>query len=291
MSDIDTPGLRDLLLAGPARLTHFAPNSGNAGDSLIAEASYQFLDGIGLAYQTVDLAAKLEKPGRLIVGGGGNLVKPYRNARRFIEAHLDRYDELIILPHSIQAHEDLLARLDARATIICRERRSFDFCTRHAPAARVLLGHDMALLWQRDANKARARRALSASAGAMRFHIRNLKLLVRGLTLHGQIRNGALNAFRLDVESKGGAVPPHNLDLSTLFATDSMAWPYAARAVDALADFIDRAQIIRTDRLHIAILAALLGKTVEMHDNNYGKNSAVYAHSLAERFPNIQFMV
>src|SRR5690606_2028524 len=136
---------------------------------------------------------------------------------------------------------------DARVTIICREQRSFDFCTHHAPAARVLLGHDMALLWQRDATRVRARKALPAGFSTMGFHTRNLKLLIRSIMLRGQIREGTLNVFRLDIESNGAAPPPHNLDLSRLFATDSMAWPYAARAVNALADFIDKARIVRTD--------------------------------------------
>lgn len=289
MSQIDSEGLKDLLLRGGHRPTVYAPNSGNAGDTLIAEATYQLLDGISLHYRTVSLTTKLEAPHRIIVGGGGNLVDPYRNVRCFIEANLERCEELIILPHSIQAHEDLLARLDGRATIICREPRSFDFCKAHAPEAKIMLGHDMALLWQSSETRRRARRALLASVGDPRFHLRNLKLLARGFHLRSRIDNGTLLAFRQDIESTGRAPPVRNIDLSQAFATDSMAWPYAARAANALANFIDRAQLVRTDRLHIAILSSLLGKAVEIYDNNYGKNRSIYEWSLADRFPNLTF--
>jgi predicted O-methyltransferase YrrM len=44
---------------------------------------------------------------------------------------------------------------------------------------------------------------------------------------------------------------------------------------------------IQTDRLHVAIGAALCGVQCELHDNLYGKNRAVYQHSLAGRFPQV----
>ena len=58
----------------------------------------------------------------------------------------------------------------------------------------------------------------------------------------------------------------------------------AARDFLAIADRYDE---IRTNRLHVAIAGALLGKRVFMHDNSYGKNRAVWEHSLAGRFPDI----
>ena len=289
MQEIDAQGLKALLLAGDARETVFAPNSGNAGDSLIAEATYQFFDRIGLAYSPVTLNDRLSKPSRVIIGGGGNLVMPYHNVSSFIAVNLDRCEELIILPHSIRGHEDVLARLDERCTIICREQRSFDFTLAAAPRAKVLLGHDMALLWNREETRRRASRALTTHPFDGAFQLRNLKLWVRDLQHRGKVKDGTLNAFREDVESLGAPLPPDNVDLSHVFATDSMASHYSARAVDALVRFLDRAERVRTDRLHIAILSTLLGKTVEMHDNNYGKNRSVYDRSLAGRFSNVTF--
>lgn len=46
---------------------------------------------------------------------------------------------------------------------------------------------------------------------------------------------------------------------------------------------------IRTNRLHVGIVGALLGKRVVLHDNSYGKNRAVWEHSLAGRFPDVEW--
>jgi exopolysaccharide biosynthesis predicted pyruvyltransferase EpsI len=46
---------------------------------------------------------------------------------------------------------------------------------------------------------------------------------------------------------------------------------------------------VATDRLHVGIGAALLGKTCRLHDNSYGKNRAVYDHSIRNHFPAVVF--
>ena len=54
--------------------------------------------------------------------------------------------------------------------------------------------------------------------------------------------------------------------------------------------FVDRFDIIVTDRLHIAIAAAKLGKKVLALDNSYGKISSVYNYSLKNKFENIKLI-
>jgi exopolysaccharide biosynthesis predicted pyruvyltransferase EpsI len=287
---VDFHALRSLLLSGNPQNTVFVPNSGNAGDSLIAEAIYQFFEDINLAYTTITVRDKISGNNRVVIGGGGNLVSPYWDVRNFIEGNFDSFGEVIVLPHSIQGHEDLLRRLDQRFLLICRERVSYDFCCKHAPGAKILIGDDMALLWNRRETAARAKAEAFRHRGDARFHVRNVKHLVRGIQGRAKIKDGVLQAFRLDVESAGQVIPRNNIDLSQAFATDSMARSYTTCAVNALANTIGRAEIVRTDRLHIAIISAMLGKTVEMYDNNYGKNRSVYEHSLASRFPNIRFI-
>jgi hypothetical protein len=51
---------------------------------------------------------------------------------------------------------------------------------------------------------------------------------------------------------------------------------------------ISAANRIVTDRLHVAIACALLGKECELHDNSYSKNRDIYAHSLSD-FPSVTF--
>ena len=49
---------------------------------------------------------------------------------------------------------------------------------------------------------------------------------------------------------------------------------------------IDSFNAILTDRLHAGIASALMGKEVYLFDNNYGKVSGVYGHSLKD-LPNV----
>ena len=46
---------------------------------------------------------------------------------------------------------------------------------------------------------------------------------------------------------------------------------------------------VETDRLHCAILAAMLGRRTVLRANSYYKNAAVFDHSLS-RLQNISFM-
>ncbi|GJL83363.1 MAG: hypothetical protein DHS20C01_29970 [marine bacterium B5-7] len=88
--------------------------------------------------------------------------------------------------------------------------------------------------------------------------------------------------FRGDAE---GALwfktPPDNFDVST--TGDHLTHP--AQMIYA----IERYAHIRTDRLHVAIVGALLNKRVDFHAGNYFKNRAVYESSLRENFINVRF--
>lgn len=46
---------------------------------------------------------------------------------------------------------------------------------------------------------------------------------------------------------------------------------------------------IETNRLHIAVLGAILGIPVTMLDNSYGKNQDVYDASIKDYFSNVTF--
>jgi exopolysaccharide biosynthesis predicted pyruvyltransferase EpsI len=47
---------------------------------------------------------------------------------------------------------------------------------------------------------------------------------------------------------------------------------------------------IRTDRLHVAIAGAVLGKSVKFHPNNYFKCRAVFEYSMAHRFSTVEWV-
>lgn len=84
---------------------------------------------------------------------------------------------------------------------------------------------------------------------------------------------GILNAFREDNEAKGYPVPELNNDLSLSCSTlDEWLWA------------ISKHESISTDRAHIMIAGALLGKQVEYRSSNYHKLPAIADFALKD-FP------
>lgn len=80
---------------------------------------------------------------------------------------------------------------------------------------------------------------------------------------------GTLSAFRRDEEAAGGPIPEGNRDISVECATmDEWLWT------------ISRHDLIRTDRAHVIIAAAMLGKRVEFRPSNYHKVQAIVEYSL-----------
>ena len=99
----------------------------------------------------------------------------------------------------------------------------------------------------------------------------------------------SLNAFRTDVEALRTSLPANNVDLSSLFSIDTYPPRYSHLTSHAFLATLRRVNSVSTDRLHVCIAAALLGKEVSFHANKYFKNRAVYETSLAGHFPNVRW--
>jgi hypothetical protein len=85
--------------------------------------------------------------------------------------------------------------------------------------------------------------------------------------------DGRLVAYRTDAESARAGVPAGNNDISvTCFGLDHWLWTIA------------RHDMIVTDRAHVMVAAALLGKHIEYHGTNYHKVLAIAEYSLSS-FP------
>lgn len=135
-------------------------------------------------------------------------------------------------------------------------------------------------------NKTSCRRAVPRLRGMWRsFWRRDLASAVPGAP-----SGGALNAFRIDGESAGNPLPEGNIDLSEVFALGTIPRAMGEMAAQRFVNAIDLFDTIRTDRLHVGIASALLGKRVELHASNYFKIRAVYDFSMRERFPNVIWM-
>jgi exopolysaccharide biosynthesis predicted pyruvyltransferase EpsI len=83
---------------------------------------------------------------------------------------------------------------------------------------------------------------------------------------HGE---GCLEAFRIDEESVGSVIPKGNNDISrSCFSLDEWLWTIARHAD------------VKTDRAHVMIAAALLGKTVDYRTSSYHKVPAIADYAL-----------
>lgn len=267
------------------REVHWIPNSGNAGDALIAAGTVHLFQDHGIECQVVEDTDRFDGTGKIVCyGGGGNLVPQYQTARNILLRHHRAVKHLIVLPHTIAGHDDLLAEFGPNVTIICRESVSFAHCRRAAPRAEVLAADDLALSVQ-PARLPWSASSVPGSYARARYERAREKYIT--FLAAGRAKN-ELDVFRNDSERDPRATSPPGNDMSRLFQ------PQGHRLVDKMiaAHFFLQAiasfDAIRTDRLHVAIAGTLLGKQVTLYPNSYYKNRAVYAFSL-RKFSNVRF--
>jgi exopolysaccharide biosynthesis predicted pyruvyltransferase EpsI len=223
----------------------YVPNVGNAGDHLIAYATLQIFDELGLDYSigghTHKFVDKL-----LFYGGGGNFIGTYSNCRDFLTKNKDD-NEIVILPHTVKDEDLLMPRLGENITILCRERKSYEYVHRLRETGTTLLTHDMAF--------------------------------------HASVQNtprskGVLNAFRTDMESTDIILPPDNIDISIVLSK----WDWTKETINEVgANFLNTIgefETINTNRLHVAIAGMLCGCQVNFYRNSYWKNKEVYDFSM-----------
>ena len=268
----------------------FAPNPGNAGDSVIACAEYQLFDRLGIDYQVIaqDVSCAVTADAVVFYGGGGNLVEPYPNARDFIARHHRVVKRLVVLPHTVLAYPELLSAFGDNVDIICRERFSYDYVLRFVNAAHVHLMDDAAFLL--DVKGLSAKIAITDDAWFNR-PLRAAKRAVRVLlhSFRNRHQGKTLNSFRGDVEGTGRSGAEANFDVSQMLAADTMSPLDSVLTARSMVKFINRFSVVRTDRLHVCIVSLLLGKEVHFFDNSYGKNRAVYEQSMRGRFPSLKW--
>jgi len=86
--------------------------------------------------------------------------------------------------------------------------------------------------------------------------------------------SGTLNAFRTDREAAGTSPPPRGNDDISARCRSLDEWLWTIAGFEA----------VRTDRAHVMIAAAMLGKTVEYRSSSYHKVPAIAEYALGE-FP------
>ncbi len=267
----------------------FIPNPGNAGDSLINAASFQFLDDLGLSYQIISprkIRKALQKGDSLVetfslknktivLGGGGGFTENYPYSNELVKALASNVPHLILLPCTIEGYQETLSELSDSVTIFCREKVSFEYLKRTCNGAQIFLSHDMVFF-------ADFKRILSEKSALSSIRNR-IKVAMSHAEVAAYIkRNGRsrLNALRLDEERSDISVPVENMDMSALFSlgtkTKATNFYAAQQFLKHLAQFDE----VVTNRLHVCIASCLLAKQVTFFDNSYFKNRAVFEHSM-----------
>jgi len=221
---------------------------GNYGDSLIWHGTKALLSELNIGMEYVEIDSPKNND-VLIIDDGGNFVDYYSDVKNFLIKKPNLYKEIIILPHTIFGDSQIDVLNNLSGNVTVFCREKVSFAF-----LKKKFSKGKVYLWHDCA---------FYNAFAKKPDGR-----------------GHLNAFRRDGESVINAVPEANLDLSYN--------GYATKPLDELLTFLEQYKEINTDRLHIAICAALLGKTVNLFPNSYYKNKAVFDYSLS-RFPNVFF--
>lgn len=306
MAELTTLELGKLLKSFDEKI-YFYPNPGNAGDSLIACATYQFFDKNNINYEIV-LDAQFDASGKTIVyGGGGNFGGEQSRAGEFVKKYKDSAKHLVFLPHTIFGAEQLLASLGENCHLICREKVSYEFVAKNITNAQAYLHPDIVFqsdpslmlderpslsffpyLWKELSCRLTGNSSYDfglSIKGYLSYHVFKLKKLL-GIAPTGKV----LKAFRVDVERTSDEVPSNNVDLSAVLELSSCQPDLAKLSCYTFLQEINRFDEIHTNRLHIAIGAALLGKQVKLYANNYYKIRAIYEYSMLDKFENVIWM-
>lgn len=254
----------------------FYPNPGNAGDCLIASATWQIFDDIGLA--PVTLRPRDFKAGsKVILGGGGNLVPQYHDTERALKRCLELdVSRCILLPSTVRGHESLLKQLDSRFTMLCRDFESFSHVRQHVAGAKVFLAPDIVFGLEPHRLLARVKSLEHKYKLIFDKDWFNRRIKWRRALAYQKCRIAdPLWILRCDIESKGAEAANELADLNGHFITKRMGRASCDQVSSDIVRLLMDALAVNTDRLHIAIPTLLLNRPLKIRDNSYGKLSAV----------------
>lgn len=206
----------------------------------------------GLIVEQMEIEVRNDAPVVLVAGGGG-LHPAYECLAKAI-AKIPRDRTVVVLPSTVSAHWELLGSF-RRLTLLARDEMTHALARMNG--INSILCHDAAFSFD-----------------------------FSGWKDEGE---GTLHALRTDIESAGREHPEDNRDISVMAGG---WWPLhgslltARKFVTAISGY----RTIMTDRLHVAIVGAKLGKRVIFKPCSYFKNRAVFEMSL-ERFPDVTFVL
>ncbi|AFL75881.1 polysaccharide pyruvyl transferase family protein [Thiocystis violascens] len=283
----------------------YFPNPGNAGDSVIATATYQIFDKIGLSYETPKFGGCDLHDRIVIYGGGGNLVGQSTYSARVAKDACKLAKRLVILPHTIKSVTPIIEDFGRNVDVICREPVSYNYVKKISSLANVYLMDDVAFsldvrnVLEDEIILSRLERFVSYAINKTFTHIATPSFdnVIRSILVDRNFKKlqfsfgtGEVYCFRTDPEKTSLEIPEENIDISAFFQFGVETKDVAYLSARAVLSFLANFKTVHTNRLHIAISAALLGLEVKFYANNYYKCRAVYNFSMEGRFPNVHWM-
>ncbi len=247
----------------------YIPNRGNLGDMLIAAATYSFFKKNKLKYSEYNKYGENAKS--IVYGGGGLWTADYENEWLEILPIFERANNILILPSSFNNVPKFVDILDERFVIFCREKKSYEYLIKQNTKAKIFLDVDMAFRLEHF-----PKRVVLSSKG------RKLLKKIFWKKIHKKAY-----LMRKDRESLGDYIS--DIDISSISGGGmniTKDWAYFCAGM--MLYLINFADVVVTDRLHVAISAFLLNKEVYILDNSNGKVLAVYENFFIN-YKNVHF--
>ncbi len=224
--------------------------TGNYGDSLIWHGAKQLFKDLNIHANEITIDSAVTSD-VLIINGSGNFIDLYDQVRNMVLKNHRLYKEVIILPSTIYGKFQQEILSGLQDNVTI-------FCREKITYKFVKLHaiNCQVYMWHDIA-----------------FH-NELELMPDGA--------GELNAFREDDEKFMLKKPPNNIDISKMGIQST-----------PIANFINMLsshRVINTDRLHVCIGSAMLGKEVNFYPNSYYKNKAIYEYSIKNRYPKVKLI-
>ena len=251
------------------------PNTGNAGDGLLAFSAQQFLNEAGVNFRVSEDWSQTSSDDVVFLSPGGALIHEYQGfyedlCRGFIQTDAR---EVILLPNTVHHLFNPSAFDSDRLTIFCRDRKSFAYCSSQLKKAKVHLAPDLALS-RLLSNRQPTIKPFVQVFTQMNFSQR-IKL-VRFVICSMLVAHTSLTLYRTDIEATIPTSGTTNVDLASYYNSKFLIDGEAEVVSFFLFKALRQRKSIRTNRLHTVISGILCNKVVTYCDNSYGKIEAVF---------------
>lgn len=240
-------------------------NNGNRGDGIIHMGARTLFNQYGIKQREINWSYMYNVQGNtisgdiLLVHGCGSFCIPYHESVVQVDYYKDRFDRIIILPSSFDIRcepvSKFISNLQPHIHVFCRERYSYNQVLSLAPhKSNIYIDHDLSLY----------------------LDYRNWKSEGRG-TLIAFRTNNSNTEWGFQAKKRF-----YNISAQLLRSRDCMDVSHGnALEGEKLLSIITQYRKVITDRAHVAIAAAYLGKETRIFPGSYHKVKGIYEFSLA----------